>query len=158
MKVIDTPRTGKIANQVAYQSPYGLCYRELVIPRDPKTPAQSRIRAILGSSSSAWGLQLTEDQRERWITSALSVPSYPSLRQYSHLSGQQFWVKINTTLRCIGKAPLNEPPAPVVFPPSPVRDLSILTGPDGAVRLLLSLGPPPPTSCSLARPRATPAG
>ncbi len=32
MRVIDTPRINKIANQVFYESPFGLCARELVVP------------------------------------------------------------------------------------------------------------------------------
>jgi hypothetical protein len=140
MKVIDTPRTNKIANQVAYQSPFGQCYRTLVIPRDPRSPAQLRMRAIVGAASSGWGLKLTEAQRQRWNAAAQSVPSHPSLGQYSHLSGQQLCIKINSTLRCLGQAPVDEPPAPVAFGPNPVGDMAILNAGDGAIRLLLDVG------------------
>ena len=53
MKVIDTPRTNKIGNVVAYISPFGQCYRAYCIPRNPKSLAQTRMRAIFGSSSMA---------------------------------------------------------------------------------------------------------
>ena len=141
MKVIDTPRTNRIGNQVAYVSPYGQCYRAYVVPRNPRTEPQMRMRDVFGSSSSGWGLKLTEPQRQRWGQAALTAPSHPSLGQYSHLSGQQLYVKINSTLRCVGQPPLDEPPAPVVFGPNPVGDLVIVNDEEGGVRLLLSVGP-----------------
>jgi len=140
MKVIDTPRTNKISNTVAYISPYGQCYRAYVVPRNPRTERQMNMRHIFGSSSSGWGLKLTESQRQRWTQAASTVPSQPSLGQYAHLSGQQLCVKINSTLRCVGQPPLDEPPAPVVFGPNPVGDLVIINDEEGGVRLLLNVG------------------
>jgi hypothetical protein len=99
------------------------------------------MRDNFGSSSRGWGLKLTEPQRQRWGQAALTAPSHPSLGQYSHLSGQQLCVKINSTLRCVGQPPLEEPPAPVVFGPNPVGDLVIVNDEAGGVRLLLSVGP-----------------
>ena len=120
------------------------------------------MRAAFGSSSRGWGLKLTEAQRLRWVTAAQTAPSHPSLGQYSHLSGQQFCVKINSTLRCIGQGPVNEPPAPVVFGPNPVTELNIVTDPEAGVRLLLSVGTvtedimvfgQPPCSAGRMKPR-----
>jgi hypothetical protein len=141
MKVIDTPRTNKIANTVAYVSPFGQCYRAYVIPRNPRTEAQMYMRQNFGSASRGWGRKLTEPQRQRWVQAALTAPSHPSLGQYSHLSGQQLQVKINSTLCCIGQPPVDEPPAPVVFGPNPVGDLLIVNDEAGGVRLLLNVGP-----------------
>jgi hypothetical protein len=81
MKVIDTPRTGKIANMVAYPSPYGQCYRALCIPRDPRTERQRHARDSFGLSSQDWGVVLSELQRQRWVEAALKAPSHPSLGQ-----------------------------------------------------------------------------
>src|ERR1035441_5655275 len=133
MKVIDTPRTNKIGNMVAYISPYGQCYHAYVVPRNPRTEPQMHMRHIFGSSSNGWGVKLTEAQRQRWTQAALTAPSHPSLGQYSHLSGQQLCVKINSTLRCVGQPPLDEPPAPV-------GDLVIVNDEGGGVRLLLNVG------------------
>jgi hypothetical protein len=141
MKVIDTPRTNKIGNMVAYISPYGQCYHAYIVPRNPRTEPQMHMREIFGSSSSGWGVKLTEAQRRRWVQAALTAPSQPSLGQYSHLSGQQLCVKINSTLRCVGQPPLDEPPAPVVFGPNPVGDLVTVNDEGGGVRLLLNVGP-----------------
>ena len=141
MKVIDTPRTGRVGTLVAYMSPFGVCYRTLTVPRDPHTEAQSRVRANFGASSSGWGLRLTEAQRQRWNLAAQTVPSHPSLGQYSHLSGQRLCTKINNTLRCVGKPPVDEPPDPVVFSPNPIGALALVYDDEGSLRLLLPAGP-----------------
>jgi hypothetical protein len=141
MKSSETPRSNKIGNMVAYLSPYGQCYHTYCIPRDPKSPAQQRLRAFFAWCARAWGLQLTEAQRQRWTAAALEVPSQPSLAQYSHLTGQRFWVKINQTLSGIGKAPVYDPPDPVVFGTNPVSGLSIVSDDAGGARLLLEAGP-----------------
>ncbi len=140
MKVLDTPRTGRIGPLVAYPSDFGQCFRTLVVPHDPKSLAQSRVRVSFGVSSQGWGRKFTELQRQHWNQAALTVPSYPSLQQYSHLSGQQLCVKINSTLRCVGQPPVDEPPAPVVFSPNCVGDLTIDYDEAGNVRLLLAVG------------------
>jgi hypothetical protein len=140
MKVSDTPRTGKIAQSVFYMSPYGVCCRQLVIPHDPRSEAQTRMRSILGAASSEWTHRFTEAQRRLWTTTALSVPSSPSLSQYSHLDGHQLCIKINSTLRLIGQAPRVLPPELVVFTPNPVTGLEIVNDAEAGVRLLLNVG------------------
>ena len=98
------------------------------------------MREVFGVSSRGYGLKLTDPQRQRWNVAAQTVPSHPSLNQYSRLSGQQFCVKINSTLRCVGQMPVDEPPAPVVFSPNRVGDLTIDYDEAGNVRLLLAVG------------------
>ncbi len=140
MKVSDTPRTGKIGVSVFYPSPFGLCCRILVTPRNPRTEAQIRARLAFGLSSQEFGRRLTDPQREQWIVAAQTVPTHPSLNQYSGMSGQQLEVKINSTLRTVGQQPVVLPPQPVVFSPNPVGDLTIGYDEDGNVRLLLAVG------------------
>ena len=140
MKVQREPCTGKLQNVVYYLSRFGQCCRALVIPRDPATEAQARARSHFAYASGGWGLQLTEAERQLWITAALSVASVPSLGQYAHLSGQQLEVKINSTLQCIGRPTTPTPPQLVTFPPSPVTRLDITNTPETGVRLLLSAG------------------
>ena len=141
MKIKASPRTGRIGNAIAYMSRFGVCMRELVTPRDPKTPAQARMRTIFGAASQGFGLSLSEPQRERWVLAALAVPSTPSLGEYSNLSGQQLCTKINSTLQFLGQPPVDEPPLPVVFTPNPVGALSIVNDQQDGVRLLLNAGP-----------------
>jgi hypothetical protein len=139
MKAIETPRSGKIGDKVAYVSPYGQCYHAYVVPRDPKTQARTHVRVSFGVSSQRWRDGLTEDQRLLWVKAAQIVPSHPSLGEYAHLSGQLLWVKIDNTLRLIGRQPVLEPPAPVIFGPQPVADLVAITDEAGTARLMLNV-------------------
>jgi hypothetical protein len=140
MKVIDTPRTGKLGTVVFYQSPFGQCCRALTVPRDAKSPAQGRMRQIFGVSSRGYGLKLSDPQRQRWILAAQTVPTHPSLNEYSRLSGQQLCVKVNSTLCLVGLPPTDEPPAPVVFSPNCVGDLTIDYDETDNLRLQLAIG------------------
>jgi hypothetical protein len=98
------------------------------------------MRQIFGVSSRGYGLKLSDPQRQRWILAAQTVPTHPSLNEYSRLSGQQLCVKINSTLRLVGQPPTDEPPAPVVFSPNPVGDLTISYDEAGNRRLSLAVG------------------
>ena len=139
MKVIESPRTGKIGDRVAYISPFGQCYHAYCVPRDPKTEARSHVRTSFGVSSRGYTFSLTEAQRQLWVTAAQTVPSHPSLGQYAHLDGHQLWIKIDHTLRLIGRPPALEPPAPVIFGTHPVGDLVALTDEAGDAGLLLNV-------------------
>ncbi|HOC56257.1 MAG TPA: hypothetical protein PKI20_11610 [Verrucomicrobiota bacterium] len=162
MKLLATPRTGSLGRETFYQSPFGLCARERTVPSDKPSNRKAMARSHFGVSSREWGVKLTEAQRQRWNTAALNVPSQPWMGQYSHLSGQQFCVQINSTLRCIGQAPVLEPPAPVVFAPNPVTGLEIVNDAEEGVRLLLNVGTvseeimvfgQPPCSAGRMKPR-----
>src|SRR5262249_16534212 len=72
---------------------------------------------------------------------AQTVPTHPSLNQYSRVSGQQLCVKINSTLKCVGQPSVSEPPAPVVFSPNPVGQLTIDYDDAGNLRLLPAVVP-----------------
>jgi hypothetical protein len=140
MKVSDTPRTGTIGPVVYFESPFGLCCRTRIVPRDPRSEAQSLMRSIFGASSSEFGLKLSENERQLWITAAQTVPSHPSLNQYARISGQQFLVKINSTLRLLSRPAVRTPPEPVVFSPRSASELVIANDPEEGVRLLLNVG------------------
>ncbi|HWT79839.1 MAG TPA: hypothetical protein VN648_13720, partial [Candidatus Methylomirabilis sp.] len=138
MKILDTPRVNRLGTAVAYQSRFGLCLRAYVAPRNTRTPARERMRAVFGSSSQLWSGQLTEQQRDRWSAAAATVMSRPTLNQQGPLTGQQFAQAINSVRGCVGLSAVLEPPAPVVFGPSPVGPLEITNDEDG-VRLWLAV-------------------
>jgi hypothetical protein len=98
------------------------------------------MREVFGVSSQGWGLKLSDPQRQRWNVAAQTVPTHPSLNEYSRMSGQQLCVKINSTLRCVGQPPVDEPPAPVAFSPNCMGDLTIGYDAAGNVRMLLAVG------------------
>ena len=142
MQLLDTPRRGKLGPHVFYTDASGnrVFCRTRAIPANPQTLAQTKVRVALGYASGLWSRKLTEAQREQWIAAALNAPSDPWLGRYGHLSGQQLEVKINSTLQCIGRPPVLEPPQPVAFSPNCVTGFSIVNDPEAGVRLLLSVG------------------
>jgi hypothetical protein len=157
MKILDTPRSGKCANVVAFQSRYGLCLREWVVPRNTASPARRHMRAIFGRNSQMWSSVLTQDQRDRWNAAGPQVMSRPQLAQKGPLTGQQFWQGISTVRSLVGLQPDLEPPAPVAFTPSVVGRLSIENGEDG-VRLWLAVSGQPDTDIMVFGQEPCPAG
>jgi len=85
-----------------------------------------------------WSRTLSEDQRHRWCATGANVMSYPRLGQKGPLSGQQFWQSISSVRGCVGLPADLEPPAPVVFDPSPAGRLIIENGADG-VRMYVAV-------------------
>jgi hypothetical protein len=138
MKILDIPKSGKCGRVVAFQSRYGLCLREWVVPRNTITEVRQRRRAEFGSNSRMWSGRLTQEQRDRWCAAGGQVMSHPRLGQRGPLTGQQFWQSISNVRSVVGLPPAFEPPAPVIFPPHPVGRLRIENGPEG-VRLWLAV-------------------
>jgi len=138
MKILDVPQSGKRGLTVSYQSPFGLCSRVHFIPKRTVTPARERMWRVFGSNSQMWSRTLSEDQRHRWCATGAKVMSYPRLGQNGPLSGQQFWQSISSVRGCVGLPADLEPPAPVVFDPSPAGRLIIENGADG-VRLYVAV-------------------
>ena len=134
MKIQDIPKSGKCGNVVAFRSRYGLCLRELVIPRNTQTEARQFMRSVFGRNSRMWSAVLSDEQQDRWNAAAGQVMSHPRLGAYGPLTGPQFFQSINSVRARVDLAPTLEPPAPVVFGLSPVRELTITNDEDG-VRL-----------------------
>ena len=96
MKILDTPRSGKCGQTVAFQSRFGLCLRQHVPQKAALTPARERVCAVFGNNSRKWSARLSEEQRDRWILAGAQVMSHPRLAQKGPLTGQQFWQAIST--------------------------------------------------------------
>jgi hypothetical protein len=141
MKTLDIPKSGKCGNIVAYQSRYGSCQRQLVVPANTQSPARQQRRRDFGGFAGAWGRVLTEEQRVAWNVAGPMVQSKTRLG-WGPLSGQQLFQGLNSARACIGKKDLLlVPPAPVVFEPNPVGQLIIRNREDG-VRLLVKVTGP----------------
>jgi len=138
MKILDIPKSGKCGRVVAFQSRFGLCLREWVMPRNTITAARQRRRAEFGSNSRRWGGALSQEQRDRWCAAGAEVMSHSRLGQRGPLTGQQFWQSVSSVRSVVGLEPSLEPPAPVVFPRHPVGQLVIENTEDG-VRLWLEV-------------------
>src|ERR1035437_3364475 len=140
MKILDTPRSGKCGQTVAFQSRFGLCLRQYVPQKDGLTPAREHSCAIFGGNSRKWGGKLSEEQRDRWTLAGAQVMSHPRLAQKGPLTGQQFWQAISTVRAIVGLPETLEVPERPVFSGSNVGQLVIENGADGARLFLVVSG------------------
>src|ERR1017187_6022237 len=136
MKILDTPRSGKCGQTVAFQSRFGLCLRQYVPQKAGLTPARERSCAIFGRNSPKWGGKLSEEQRDRWTLAGAQVLSHPRLAQKGPLTGQQLWQAISTVRSTVSLPETLEVPARPVFSMTKVGPLVAENGADG-VRLYL---------------------
>jgi hypothetical protein len=160
-KVRRNPQSGKHGNDVSYDTPYGQAERALSLPRNPRTPAQQRVRGALGQFAAGWR-GLTDEQRLVWIKEASDVDSEPRQGQSGSLTGCQLYLKINCTLAAIGQAPVDLPPARPQFSANPTGALTISVA-KGEVALQLKVTRAPvhyvmvwgtaPCSQGIMRPR-----
>ncbi len=140
MKILDTPRSGKCGQTVAFQSRYGLCLRQHVPQKASLTPARQHSCAIFGGNSRKWSARLSEEQRNRWTLAGAQVLSHPRLAQKGALTGQQFWQAISSVRAIVGLPETLEVPPRPVFAQSNVGRLVIENGEDGARLYLVVSG------------------
>jgi hypothetical protein len=138
MKILDTPRSGKCGQTVAFQSRFGLCLRQHVPQKAALTPARQHVCAVFGNNSRKWSARLSAEQQNRWILAGAQVMSHPRLAQKGPLTGQQCWQAISTVRATVGLPEILEVPARPVFSQSNVGPLVIENGADG-VRLYLAV-------------------
>ena len=137
MKILDIPQSGKFGISVSLHTRYGQSRRPLIVPHDPRTPAQLYVRAVLGRVASRWR-GITESQRGGWTAGGRNVQSRPRLGQSGYLTGCQFFSKINFVLAYLKEPMLDEPPERPVFDPNLVGEL-IITNTGGVTGLKLSV-------------------
>ena len=132
MKILDTPRSGKCGQTVAFQSRFGLCLRQHVPQKAALTPARQHVCAVFGGNSRKWSTKPSDEQRDRWTLAGAQVMSHPRLGQKGPLTGQQFWQAISSVRATVGLPETLEVPARPVFAQSNVGRLVIENGEDGA--------------------------
>ncbi|MCX6928634.1 MAG: hypothetical protein NT154_36295 [Verrucomicrobia bacterium] len=124
MKIIDVPQSGHLGTFISFHNRFGQFRRRYVVPKDPHTPAQMRVRSQFGRVSARWRV-LTEPQRAAWIAFASEFSSRGRLGKSGPLTGCQLFVKINTNLAFVGMDQVSDPPDYPGFGANPVGDLSI---------------------------------
>jgi hypothetical protein len=97
--------------------------RDYVVPRDPRTRHQARVRGRLGRVSATWGRGLTEEQRVAWNAVAAKELSRRAPR--GRLTGQTLFVRHNSVLELAGREWALWPPGRVVFGANPVVGLRV---------------------------------
>ena len=96
MNLSDPPRSGRRGEWVYFYYMRGnkQCRRRYVCPRDPRTPAQLRVRQTFGAASKTWSSPgLSPQERQEVRAAAKKMQSRPRLRQSGHLFGQQYFVQ-----------------------------------------------------------------
>jgi hypothetical protein len=147
MKILDIPQSGKRGLNVSQKSRNGLVSRALVIPTQPETDAQLRIRSYLRSVASQWR-GLTQTQRDTWTAEASAHQSKSRLGQSGALTGFQLYAKINCSRLNIGDDVVQAPPAEPVFGLLPVSGL-VITNAAGVITLKLTASDAPPDGTML---------
>ena len=140
-KVSKNPASGKQGTTVSYQTPYGQAERDLRVPANPRSNAQVRVRTSLSRSSARWRT-LTDQQRSVWINGGAKIKSESRLGQSGHLTGCQFFNKLNCTLALTGEPPTDVPTERPDFGVSPVGALTAIND-GGEVSLKLSVSRTP---------------
>ena len=110
--------------------------RRYVVPHNPRTSSQRRLRKILGALSKEWNALLTPPQRAAWNAYAEKVMSRWRLG-CGPLSGQQLYIKLNSVLWFLGRPRRLWPPRRAKFYRNPVAGLQLSRGEDGRVCLEL---------------------
>lgn len=103
---------GKINGTVHSRNKGGAYMRNLVIPTNPQTAAQTAVRAALSGFSQAWR-GLTSAARAAWNGAAVNFPSINVFGDVRELTGISLYNKLNLNLSNVGVAALTSPPAPV---------------------------------------------
>ena len=114
--------------------------RRYVLPRNPRTPPQRLMRAIVAALTKEWSGRLTPEQRAAWNAYAEKVNSRWRLGQ-GPLSGPNLYVKLNSILGLIGRPKRLWPARRAKFYRSPAAGLR-LSRCEGRVRVeLVVVGP-----------------
>lgn len=92
---IGTQYSGKMGGLVAAHGPSGPYFRFNANPTNPATPQQTVVRNALGNLVATWQT-LTDFQRGSWESYAANVPTTNRIGATIFLTGQQWFVGVNT--------------------------------------------------------------
>jgi hypothetical protein len=138
MKKPDIPKSGKCRGIVWQRGRYGQFSHVLVIPANPRTPAQVAVRDNWSAVNNRWP-KLTQEQRDLWNAAAKKKRTRTRLHQNGPLTGYLLFMKINVALAYWGKTQIDLPPKNPQFPQLAVSSFSV-TNVGGVIKI--SLGCP----------------
>lgn len=118
--IVATDARGSVAGTVFSRNRAGAYTRARVKPINPRTPAQSLVRANFGVNAKAWSGNFTADQRAAWTFFAQANPQVNRLGDSIILSGLSMQQKLNQVLTQIGSANISDPPPDMSV--SPIAD------------------------------------
>src|ERR1035441_1559441 len=141
MKTPKGPQRGKRGKVVASRNHFGSYERAHASPKKDRTPAQQRTTAGFAVISRAWS-ELTEPQRLAWMTQAGHSKSRSRLGESYTLTGQTYFMRVNSLRAASGLSLLTDPPPCGQHIPNPVRTL-IINNQGDHIALKLELAEPP---------------
>ena len=137
----DVPQSGKLGTTVNVKSRYNQIERQYVIPKDPKTRAQMRIRSNLGRIAPRWRV-LEQEQRNAWTLAGQDADTRHRFGRSVPLTGFQFFLKINCARAALGLEQFVTPPPQPQLGLNPVGDL-LATNDGGVIALKLEVASAP---------------
>jgi hypothetical protein len=141
MKTPKGPQRGKRGKVVASRNHFGSYERAHASPKKDRTPAQQRTTAGFAVISKAWS-ELTEAQRLAWMAQARHSKSRSRLGESYTLTGQTYFMRVNSLRAASGLSLLTDPPPRGQHIPNPVRTL-IINNQGDHIALKLELAEPP---------------
>lgn len=119
----------KVGGNVFTKVRSGAMVRIKVSPTQPRTSAQTAVRANFTALSKAWDT-ISQSQRNGWIALAASLPKKDVFGNTFYLTGLQMFQALNRNLQEIGVAVIDDAPA------------SVSVGAPGALTLVATAGTP----------------
>ena len=98
-------------------------------PVQPKTPAQTRSQSLLAGTSKGFSYDLTPAQRDGWKELADAHPEDDTFGNPITLTGQNWYVRLNTALVAAGESSISDAPEDLnVTELTGVQDLGVFAG------------------------------
>jgi len=119
----------KVGGNVFTKVRSGAMVRIKVSPTQPRTSAQTAVRANFTALSKGWDT-ISQSQRNGWIALAASLPKKDVFGNTFYLTGLQMFQALNRNLQEIGVAVIDDAPA------------SVSVGAPGALTLVATAGTP----------------
>ena len=115
---------GSIGGTTYSRNKSGAYTRQRTVPINPNTSAQQVVRNRLSTVSQTWQT-LTQGQRDSFINGAVNFPYVDTIGVTQYYSGQQLFMKLNSTLLNIGQAQIATCPLPSIFETLTINTLTI---------------------------------
>lgn len=106
-------RSGRLGASIYSHNRYGAYIRAGSIPVNPSTDRQVAVRNAVRALTIAWGVDLTQDQRDAWGVYAANVVWTNKLGQSCHLSALNHYIRSNVPLLVQGDTVVDD--APTIF-------------------------------------------
>lgn len=90
--------SGSFGGVTASHNKGGAYFRRRSVPTSPNTARQQAVKSIVGGLVQAWSDELSAVQRAAWRDYAANVPRQDTLGQTINLSGQNWYIGVNTPI------------------------------------------------------------